>query len=104
MALRKNKEKKTSRKANGHYSTKENNEKLSIKKASKIESELEPDIRQVVLQAKEKDVSSWLKVIPPTMNMDLLSTKPNLETLLVYDIISNWKECSVLVHVGKNST
>ena len=45
-------------------STKQNKEKLLIEKGNKIESQLEPDMRQAVLQAKEKGASSWLTVIP----------------------------------------
>ena len=45
-------------------STKQNKEKLLVQKVNKIESELEPDMRRTVLQAKEKDLSSWLTVIP----------------------------------------
>ena len=44
-------------------STKQNKEKLLIEKGNKIEPELEQDMRQAVLQAKEKGASSWLTVI-----------------------------------------
>ena len=45
-------------------STRQNKEKLLIQKVNKIESELEPDMKRTVLQAKKKDVPSWLTVIP----------------------------------------
>ena len=45
-------------------STKQNKEKILIEKGNQIESELELDMRQVVLQTKEKGASSWLTVIP----------------------------------------
>ena len=39
-------------------STKQNKQKLLIEKGNKIESELEPDMRRAVLQAKEQGASS----------------------------------------------